>query len=179
MESRRLVVGIAAVILGFQGGTLILDLLNCSLLSWLYVRRHGLELTSRAPAKAQSPPAGANGSDRQSADSSSTAGVSVQAAQPARSTGANPGIGGTAAPQPLTSNGLVPSAAGTAATQPTTPAPAQTHFDPTGVFCDRPRSRIDVPYLMAPQSVGGDHSHHPTSQWFALLQLIQLGPQLR
>jgi 3-phytase len=28
---------------------------------------------------------------------------------------------------------------------------------------------------MAPQSVGGDHSHHPTSQWFALLQLIQPG----
>jgi hypothetical protein len=46
MESRRLVVWIAAGILGFQGGTLILDLLNCSVLSWLYVRRYGLELTS-------------------------------------------------------------------------------------------------------------------------------------
>jgi hypothetical protein len=167
MESRRLVVWIAAGILGFQGGTLILDLLNCSLLSWLYVRRHGLELTSPAPATAQGPPggdpehpsrqgqglsleaaaqgapAGANGSDRQSAGSSSTAGVSVQAAQPARSTGANPGIAGTATPQRLTSNGLVPSAASTAATQPTT-TPAQTPFDPTGVFCDRPRSRIDA-----------------------------------
>jgi hypothetical protein len=165
MESRRLVVWIAAGILGFQGGTLILDLLNCSLLSWLYVRRHGLELTSPAPAKAQGPPGGdpehpsrqglslgaaaqgppvgANGSHRQSADSSSTAGVIVQAAQPARSTGANPGVAGTAATQPLTSNGLVPSAASTAATQPTT-TPALTPFDPTGVFCDRPRSRIDA-----------------------------------
>jgi hypothetical protein len=147
MESRRLVVWIAAGILGFQGGTLILDLLNCSLLSWLYVRRHGLELTSPAPvtaqgppggdpehpsrqglslgAAAQGPPVGANGSDRESGGSSSTAGVSVQAAQPARSTGANPGVAGTAAPQPTTT-------------------PAQTPFDPTGVFCDRPRSRIDA-----------------------------------
>jgi hypothetical protein len=143
MESRRLVVWIAAGILGFQGGTLILDLLNCSLLSWLYVRRHGLELTSPAPVTAQGPPAGANRSHRQSAGSSSTDGVSVQAAQPARSTGVNPGVASTAAPQPLTSNGLVPSAASTAATQPTT-TPAQTPFDPTGVFCDRPRSRIDA-----------------------------------
>ena len=53
MDSRRLVVWIAAGILGFQGGTLVLDLLNCSVLSWLYVRRHGLELSTRAPATAQ------------------------------------------------------------------------------------------------------------------------------
>jgi hypothetical protein len=69
--------------------------------------------------------AGANGSDRQSGGSSSTAGVSVQAAQPARSTGANPGVASSAAPQPLSPSG-------------------QTPFDPTGVFCDRPRSRIDA-----------------------------------
>ncbi len=49
MDSRRLMVWIAAGILGFQGGTLVLDLLNCSVLSWLYVRRHGLELSSPAP----------------------------------------------------------------------------------------------------------------------------------
>lgn len=35
MESRRLVVWIAVGVLGFQGGTLSLDLLNCSVLSWL------------------------------------------------------------------------------------------------------------------------------------------------
>ena len=58
MDSRRLVVWIAAGILGFQGGTLVLDLLNCSVLSWLYVRRHGLELSSPAPAPAQKQPVG-------------------------------------------------------------------------------------------------------------------------
>ena len=44
MESRRLVVWISAGILGFQGVTLVLDLLHCSVLSWLYLRRYGLEL---------------------------------------------------------------------------------------------------------------------------------------
>jgi hypothetical protein len=58
MDSRRLVVWIAAGVLGFQGGTLVLDLLNCSVLSWLYVRRHGLELSTPAPAMAQKQPVG-------------------------------------------------------------------------------------------------------------------------
>ena len=58
MESRRLVVWIAVGILGFQGGTLSLDLVNCSVLSWLYVRRHGLQLASPAPATVQGPPGG-------------------------------------------------------------------------------------------------------------------------
>ena len=30
-----------------QGGTLVLDLIHCSVLSWLYVRRHGLALQSQ------------------------------------------------------------------------------------------------------------------------------------
>jgi len=42
MDSRRLVVWMSACILGFQGGTLLLDLGHCTLLSWLYVQRHGL-----------------------------------------------------------------------------------------------------------------------------------------
>ena len=42
MDSRRLVVWISAGILGFQGVTLALDLIQCSLLSWLYLDRHGL-----------------------------------------------------------------------------------------------------------------------------------------
>ena len=46
MESRRLVVWISAGILGFQGGTLVLDLIHCSVLSWLYLRRYGLELVA-------------------------------------------------------------------------------------------------------------------------------------
>jgi len=41
MESRRLVVWISTAILGFQGVTLAFDLLNCTALSWLYVRLHG------------------------------------------------------------------------------------------------------------------------------------------
>jgi hypothetical protein len=43
MESRRLAVWISAGILGFQGGTLVLDLIHRSVLSWLYIRRYGLE----------------------------------------------------------------------------------------------------------------------------------------
>ena len=41
MESRRLVVWISTAILGFQGVTLAFDLLNCTALSWLYVRVNG------------------------------------------------------------------------------------------------------------------------------------------
>jgi len=42
MNSRRLVVWISAGILSFQGATLAFDLLNCTALSWLYVRSNGL-----------------------------------------------------------------------------------------------------------------------------------------
>jgi len=42
MDSRRLVVWISTGILGFQGATLAFDLLNCTALSWLYVRSNGL-----------------------------------------------------------------------------------------------------------------------------------------
>jgi hypothetical protein len=58
MESRRLVVWISAGILGFQGGTLVLDLLHCSVLSWLYLRRYGLELVVPAERVEQRPPQG-------------------------------------------------------------------------------------------------------------------------
>lgn len=58
MEPRRLVVWIAAGILGFQGGTLALDLLNCTVLSWLYVRRYGLERMEASVSIEQRPPAG-------------------------------------------------------------------------------------------------------------------------
>ena len=58
MESRRLVVWISAGILGFQGGTLVLDLIHCSVLSWLYLRRYGLELVVPAERVEQRPPEG-------------------------------------------------------------------------------------------------------------------------
>jgi len=123
MESRRLVVWIAAGILGFQGGTLLLDLLNCSVLSWLYVRRHGLEVSAPAPATAPRQPveeplvrAGEGGTEATSAGTRSS-------------------------PEPQGRPAQVPNTSSTASS-PTTSAP--TPFDPTGVFCDRPRSRIDA-----------------------------------
>jgi hypothetical protein len=126
MDSRRLVVWIAAGILGFQGGTLVLDLLNCSVLSWLYVRRHGLELSTPAPAAAQKQPVG-------------------EALPQARDGGrggpeATPAVT-PAVPEPQARPDQVRNTSSTA-TPPTTSAP--TPFDPTGVFCDRPRSRIDA-----------------------------------
>jgi hypothetical protein len=123
MDSRRLVVWIAAGILGFQGGTLVLDLLNCSVLSWLYVRRHGLELSTPAPAAAQKQPLG---------EPLPTAAEGGHQAAPA----VPPSV-----PEPQARPAQVPNTS-SAPTPPTTSAP--TPFDPTGVFCDRPRSRIDA-----------------------------------
>ena len=167
MESRRLVVWIAVGILGFQGGTLSLDLVNCSVLSWLYVRRHGLQLASPAPATVHGPPGGdpeqrplpgaiagagdysqapgASGTSREPATGGSALGGSARSAQPLASSGVGP-------------TGLAPtrealSAASTAASQPSSSnststssstTPAQTPIDPTAVVCDRPRSRVDA-----------------------------------
>ena len=50
MESRRLVVWISTGILGFQGLTLCFDLLNCTALSWLYVRLHGFDVAVQRSA---------------------------------------------------------------------------------------------------------------------------------
>jgi hypothetical protein len=47
MDSRRLVVWISTGILGFQGATLAFDLLNCTALSWLYVRANGMAVLER------------------------------------------------------------------------------------------------------------------------------------
>jgi hypothetical protein len=47
MDSRRLVVWISTGILGFQGATLAFDLLNCTALSWLYVRANGVPALER------------------------------------------------------------------------------------------------------------------------------------
>ncbi|GDX77497.1 hypothetical protein LBMAG41_25760 [Cyanobium sp.] len=124
MDSRRLVVWIAAGILGFQGGTLVLDLLNCSVLSWLYVRRHGLELITPAPATAPRQPEG--GALPQARDGGPEAGPALP----------------PSGPEPQGSSPAQVPNISTTATPPTISAP--TPFDPTGVFCDRPRSRIDA-----------------------------------
>ncbi|MEB3270520.1 MAG: hypothetical protein VKJ44_02560 [Synechococcus sp.] len=107
MEPRRLVVWIAASILGFQGGTLALDLLNCTVLSWLYVRRYGLERVEPSGSLEQRPPAGLGG-----AEAVNTAQPQAQAAP------------STEKPPTQSGSGPVP-------------------LDPTEVFCDRPRNRVD------------------------------------
>jgi hypothetical protein len=55
MDSRRLVVWISTGILGFQGATLAFDLLNCTALSWLYVRTNGLVALERRVDEDASP----------------------------------------------------------------------------------------------------------------------------
>ena len=52
----RLVVWISTAILGFQGATLAFDLLNCTALSWLYVRLNGFGPPPAAPALQQQAP---------------------------------------------------------------------------------------------------------------------------
>lgn len=112
MESRRLVVWISAGILGFQGATLAFDLLNCTVLSWLFVRQHGLGVVV-APARG-----------RESEGHADPPGVAQapQASPPALQPAQRP----QQPPQP--SQG---------------PAPTVSAFDPTGLFCAQPRSRID------------------------------------
>ncbi len=120
MESRRLVVWISAGILGFQGATLAFDLLNCTVLSWLFVRQHGLGVelvrpgdglprpgVEQGPSDGVEPGGGASGL----ASSSPTAGAPQADPQPRQ--------------------------------EPQSPPPVVGAFDPTGVFCAQPRSRID------------------------------------
>jgi hypothetical protein len=49
MDSRRLIVWISAGILGFQGATLALDLLNCTVLAWIVVQHRGVNSTTTDP----------------------------------------------------------------------------------------------------------------------------------
>jgi len=114
MESRRLVVWLSAGILGFQGGTLMLDLIHCSVLSWLYVRRYGLEQVVPAVSVEQRPPEG------------------IGRVAPV---GAPPSQAQPLAPAPAT-------ASASAVGQPL-PSPRAVPIDPTEVFCNRPRSRVD------------------------------------
>ena len=58
MDSRRLVVWISTAILGFQGVTLAFDLLNCTALSWLYVRLNGFAPPPQSQAQQPSGPPG-------------------------------------------------------------------------------------------------------------------------
>jgi hypothetical protein len=139
MESRRLVVWISAGILGFQGATLAFDLLNCTVLSWLFVRQHGLGVELVRPGAG--PPVGGAVGGR--------SGIPGPGVEQGPAEGVEPGGG---------ASGLASSspAAGTPQADPEprrmldvpappspAPPPVVGAFDPTGVFCAQPRSRID------------------------------------
>jgi hypothetical protein len=115
MESRRLVVWISAGILGFQGGTLALDLINCTVLSWLWVERHGLESVAvpLVPSRAGQ----ASGAAERLEVESMAPGKPDQPPGEKQSPG-----GGSAARQ---ASGASP-------------------VDPMRVFCERPHDRIDA-----------------------------------
>lgn len=115
MDSRRLVVWLSAGILGFQGGTLVLDLIHCSVLSWLYVRRCGLELVASGVSVEQRPPEGIGRVDPVNAPASQR--------QPL-------------APAPAT-------ASASSVSEPPT-SPRAVPIDPTEVFCSRSRHRVDT-----------------------------------
>ena len=115
MDVRRLVAWISAGILGFQGATLALDLLNCTALSWLYVRRYGLEEGAEGTAKA---------AEGRRVDGAPSRALDPDATQEWDSASRSPEAGQTP-----------PSPAATS-------APGL--HDPVGVFCKRPHDRIDA-----------------------------------
>jgi hypothetical protein len=119
MESRRLVVWISAGILGFQGGTLAIDLINCTVLSWLWVERHGLEQVARP-----------------------------QGGRSARVTPAVPDPSGVQEPNGSGEQALPGEEEQRASASPQTSAAPQgagaSPVDPMGVFCERPHDRIDA-----------------------------------
>ncbi|MEB3325488.1 MAG: hypothetical protein VKM17_09170 [Cyanobacteriota bacterium] len=119
MDSRRLVVWLSAGILGFQGGTLVLDLIHCSVLSWLYIRRYGLEQVVPSERLEQRPPEGLGKPESLSSQISRAQG------------------------QPQ-SQPLAPELSSASQTRSPQPSPRAVPLDPTEVFCSRPRSRVDT-----------------------------------
>ena len=141
MESRRLVVWISAGILGFQGATLAFDLLNCTVLSWLFVQRHGFALPQPQPqppgqpqlgppVQLQAPSAGAEGRD-----------PFAPLPEPERNPAAGEAAAGLEQPPPAPVAAPAPSPA-----PPLPPAPQAlpAPFDPVGLFCQRPQRRVDT-----------------------------------
>ncbi|MFN7228727.1 MAG: hypothetical protein ACK5UG_06700 [Synechococcaceae cyanobacterium] len=91
MDSRRLVVWISAGILGFQGTTLILDLANCTLLSWLAVQHHGIPRPAPAGQTATDPVALYCARPHHRIDAAVSQGLSVLAGLALGGTAAGPG----------------------------------------------------------------------------------------
>ncbi len=150
MESRRLVVWISAGILGFQGVTLAFDLLNCTVLSWLFVRQHGLGVVvapsrereggSGAPVGPAGPREAAGGAGGGQGDHQGAAGRPgglEEAGEPGEQGNAS---GAAQAPPQMVQPAPQPQPSPQALQG---PAPTVSAFDPTGVFCAQPRSRID------------------------------------
>jgi hypothetical protein len=119
MNSRRLVVWLSAGILGFQGGTLVLDLIHCSVLSWLYIRRYGLEQVVPTDRVEQRPPEGLGRLEGLSGQISRAQGQPQDQPSPPEPSSASQ----TRSPQP---------------------SPRAVPLDPTEVICSRPRSRVDT-----------------------------------
>jgi hypothetical protein len=132
MESRRLVVWISAGILGFQGATLAFDLLNCTVLSWLFVRQHGLgvELVRPVGGAGAVEPVGGRSGPSGPAVEQGAAGAVEPAGDGSGPASSGPGPGDPEAPQQPRQ-------------EPQSLPPVVGAFDPTGVFCAQPRSRID------------------------------------
>jgi len=136
------VVWISAGILGFQGATLAFDLLNCTVLSWLFVRQHGLGLV-RPDARGENALRQATG---ESAASGEEARPGAQQSEGLKGAAGQQEPSVARPPQgPQGPRHSVPSAspAPPASPSPAGPPPVLGAFDPTGVFCAQPRSRID------------------------------------
>ena len=119
MDSRRLVVWISSAVLGFQGVTLGFDLLNCTVLSWVYVQRYGVLAPKAAGRSGEATPPASGASSRKAEVESKASVAPFSTPQPVEKV----------AP-PLE----VP-----------TPSPAaEQPFDPMALFCQRPQNRIDA-----------------------------------
>ena len=152
MESRRLVVWISAGILGFQGATLAFDLLNCTVLTWLFVRQHGMGVVAPGERREAGEIGTAEGPEAQERAASRP--------QPLQGGGAGPRGAEHGRLEPTGGSSQEVSTAqqqGTVTAPPQRPRPEPARpqqaplgpppvvgaFDPSGVFCAQPRTRID------------------------------------
>jgi hypothetical protein len=141
MESRRLVVWISAGILGFQGATLVFDLLNCTVLSWLFVQRHGFSLPSSTrsltvPSAAQvlQPPEPSRLPVIQHDPFAPLPDPAPLPPQPPPPSAASPGASAAPPLDPVPPLAIpVPE-----------PPQGQQPIDPMALFCQRPQGRVDT-----------------------------------
>jgi len=141
MESRRLVVWISAGILGFQGATLVFDLLNCTVLSWLFVQRHGFSL----PSSTRSQPVPSAAQALQPPEPSRLPLFQHDPFAPLPDPASLPPLPpppSAASPTPSPAAPLVP--APPLALPAPEPPQGQQPIDPMALFCQRPQGRVDT-----------------------------------